>query len=44
MQVREKKMLKAKNMSIHYEVKCSISKSEGISEFHMCLIKQALFL
>lgn len=44
MQMREKKMLKAKNMSIHDDVKCSTSKSEGISEFHMCLTKQTLFL
>lgn len=29
-----KEMLKAKNISIHCEVKCSTSKSEGLSEFH----------
>lgn len=31
-------MLKAKNMSNHYAVKCSASKSEGFSKLHICLI------
>lgn len=43
MQMREKKMLEAKNMGIHYEVKYSTSKSEGLSEFHISLIKQDCF-
>lgn len=39
-----KKMLKGKTMSIHYEVKCSTGNSGDLSEFHISLTKQTLFL
>lgn len=40
MLMREKKMLKAKN--IHYKVKCSRNKSEDLLEFHISLTKKVV--